>query len=283
MVREASVTEKFNGDLIVLFSAAKTMAWLTDLHWPRLDGTRAEQIASFSLCENSTLELDDDQDMLIFLSSCLCSCLDCACDILEPQSTLMYHDEESTSRFENVATVISSICLWLSELCIRSRVALHVSSATAESSVMKLRRAAVELRTSILSIAASTVKQCLLRLTNSTVHSESADVALLSVLGLTRAMVGLASTSVEDVSGEPATNVAESTQTTFDATQSPGDDLFGSMDDAAFMNIDLDVGGDQGRRGSLNQQSNETVDRDSKAFKGLWTILIDMIKSTKVR
>lgn len=133
-----------------------------------------------------------------------------------------------------------------------------------------------------MKLLASTAKKCLLRLSNSTVHSENADLALLSVLGLTRAAAGLASIEIEGTNTAPAADAAEDMQATSDATRSPDEDLFGSMDDALFMNIDLDVVGEQGSRDLSMRPSNESVDRHGKAFKELWIILIDMIKSTKV-
>lgn len=264
--------EKYNGDVVRLVSTAKTMAWIASLLWHAEKGTTTDHISP----EVVEIELDDDQSMLLFLSSCLSSCLVCVCDAIKPQDNLvvLHRNADVSAEFESAA--ISSICLWLSELCIRSREVLNTSMLQPETSVLKLKEAAQELRSKIFTILTPAVKACLLRLTNLTVYSENANLALLSVLSLTRAAVSLMARKVQSngsgISQAPS-NVASSTD----------EDLFGSMDDSLFMNIDLSTIGDQAPCDNPSRGQNETGDSDTHAFKDLWTILVDMIKSSKVR
>jgi len=282
VAREASSRDKYSGVLYRLFSTAKALAWLANLHWVPLHGVQAE-ISLVPLPQNLRTQLDEDKSMLAFLTSCLATCLDCACDLLESQPDhVVLRNAEATSHFESASTVISCICLWLSMLCGRGRVVLQEASAAAE--ILRLRRASEELRQKVFGMLAPPIKKCLVRLTNSAIHGESADLALQSVLGLIRTAVGLTSASVEEQGVEPPPTQMENASYTHHPEQHLGDDLFGSMDDALFMSIDLDVAGDQGRRGDFNDgRTTDTVDQDIQTFKDIWTILIDMIKLTKVR
>lgn len=262
--------ETYNGDVVRLFSTARTIAWFASLLWPGEKGTTTDQISP----EVAKIELDDDLNMLLFLTSCLSSCLVCMCDVMKPQDNLvLLRNADVSAEFENAA--ISSICLWLSELCIRCREILNENIPETESSVLRLQEAAQELRSKIFTILAPTVQKCLLRLTNLTVYSENANLALLSVLSLTRAIVSLVVTKV-------ITNGSDIPQAPSNATQSTDEDLFGSMDDSLFMNIDLGTKDDQRPQDNPSRGQNESGDRDTRAFKDLWTILVDMIKSSKV-
>lgn len=282
LARETTRRDTYGGDQFRLFSTAKTLAWLANLHWLPLDGMEAK-VSLGSLPENLIAEVDDDNTMLVFMASCLSACLDCSCDLFEPQTnSILLGGEEATSQFESVSAVVSCISLWLSQLCVRSRVALHASTATTETQSVRLRKAAEELRRGIFGVVVSPVKKCVLCLTNSTLHGENADLALLSVLGLLRAVVGLVSTNAEAAAATPAAVPAGDTSSAHNAEQPPDDDLFGSMDDALFMDIDLNVAVDRGREDSNNRSPNDTVDQDVQAFKEIWIMLIDMIKRTKV-
>jgi hypothetical protein len=139
---------------------------------------------------------------------------------------------------------------------------------------LRLKEAAQELRSKILTILTPAIKSCLLRLTNLTIYSENANLALLSVLSLTRAAVSLEATKV-------LSNDSDIPQAPLSATQSTDDDLFGSMDDSLFMNIDLNAIGYHAHKDNPSRGQNQG-DGDAREFKDLWTILVDMIKSSKV-
>jgi hypothetical protein len=271
---EASSGDAHTGDSFRLFCAAKTMAWLAKLHWLPVDGMVEKASLGF-LPESLNTKLDDDDDMLSFLASCLGACLDCACDLFEPQTNGLFHHygaDEATLHSENVAAVISCICSWLSQLCVQSQGLLHSSlDRASEAHVLRLHRAAKQLKRNIFSMLASTLKKLLLRLTNSSFHGENTGLALLSVLGLVRAVAGVAATTVEVPGEDPVVTDTSRAQHT---EQPADDDLFGSMDDDLFMNIDIDIAG---------KHANETADKDVVAFKEIWAILVDMIKLTKVR
>lgn len=265
LTNEVPSTETYTGDLFRLFSTAKTMSWLTNLHFLPLDNSQSDL----------STRVDDDKSMLSFLVSCLATCLDCACDLFEPEANLsISRADEAVSNFEAVSSVIACICLWLSNFCMHLRVLLHPSVVTADESWLRLRIAAKEVQPNLFVMLAMPLKKCLLRLTNSGFHSENADLALLSVLGLVRATVGVAVAHVEIQRNEETENVPSVRP----AEQSSEDDLFGGMDDDLFMNIDLDNGGIDGP-----QSVNHADDKEVAIFKDLWTILTDVIKLTKVR
>lgn len=271
---EASSGDAHTGDCFRLFYAAKTMAWLATLHLLSVDGMVDKASLGF-LPESLNTKLDEDEDMLSFLVSCLGACLDCACDLFEPQTNGLFQHygvDEVTLHSENVAAAISCICSWLSQLCVQSQGLLHSSlDRASEAPVLLLHKAAKQLKLKIFGMLASTLKKCLLRLTNSSFHGENTDLALLSVLSLVRAIAGVTATTVELPGEDP---VVTETSRAQHAEQPADDDLFGSMDDNLFMNIDINIAG---------KQASETADKDVEAFKEIWAILVDMIKLTKVR
>lgn len=276
VAREESSQIKYGGDVFRLFSTAKTIAWLANMHFSELDGVKVV-VALSSAPEDWKTKHDHDESMLVFLASCLAACLDCACDLFEVELGSIIQDEEATSHFENVSALISCICLWLSHLCLNSRAALHSSNAAAEMERTRLQNAAKEFQLNVFGMLVLPIKNVLLRLTNSTFHGENAELALLSVLGLTRTVVGLTNAKEDIVyrteNGTEDTNAARS------AEQTPTDDLFGSMDDALFMDIDI---GTVSGQGSNDGGAQEAVDQGKQAFRDFWTVLIDMIKLTKV-
>lgn len=272
-----SSSRTYSGNLFRLFCSARIMACLLNLHLLSV-GAFGEEIVTGSPPGSSTTELDDDKSMLVFLASSLVACLDCACDLIVPQTNIIVgRDQEAASHFENVSCVVSRICLWLNQLCVRSRVALREHTATAETPLLRLRSAAEELRANLFGMVASPMKKCLLLLTSSSFHGENADLALLSVLGLIRAVAGLTVTRVEGRSTDsPGTKYPSSSR---HVERPPEDDLFGSMDDDLFMNIDLDIAG---RGQADSNRPNNALDKDVEGFKGIWVVLVDMIKLTKV-
>jgi uncharacterized protein YuzB (UPF0349 family) len=96
---QATNCDTYGGEPFRLFSTAKTVAWLSNLHWLPLDDT----VSFGRLHQKLVSELDNDESMLVFLTSCLSTCLDCACDLFKPQTNRMiYRDEEATSHFESI-------------------------------------------------------------------------------------------------------------------------------------------------------------------------------------
>jgi hypothetical protein len=95
------------------------------------------------------------------------------------------------------------------------------------------------------------------------------------VLGLIQAVVGLVSVRLEDGRVEPVP-IGTATQPAVPREEQQEEDFFGSIDDALFLDIDLGTSQD-------SYQANLSVDPDIHAFREIWSLLIGMIKLTKVR
>jgi hypothetical protein len=199
------------------------------------------EVALWALPRRLVSVLDDDENMLVFLTSCLSACLDCACDLLQPERSRAIHsnDEDTSQQLEHVFTAISCISLWLSQVCVTARVTLQASSTKGSPPVSRLHEAAEKLRQSSFGVLSSPIMRSLLCLTNSPFHDENGDLALLAVLGLVRAVVGLVSTCAAEEMGESEVMERSTSSSSKRTGQPPENDLFGSMDDSLFLSIDL--------------------------------------------
>lgn len=259
----------YGGDLFRLFSTAKTLAWLTGLHC----GVTLGDTTTQPMPRTPILGLDDDRRMFVFLTSCFISCLDCACDQFEPRDTRLDHRcEEAIAQVESFWSLFSCVCFWLSQTCVRCRLFLKISPSGSDKRLLTLKGAAQELQTCVLGMLASPLKRCLVCLTNAMVHGENGDSALRSALSLILAAVGLV---VEDGRVEPIAAAMMAELPVTSSEEPPEEDFFGSIDDALFLSIDVDMSQDRSR-------ANQSVDPDVHAFGDIWNVLMDMIKLTKV-
>ena len=267
VAHNAASGNSYGGDMFRLFSTAKTLAWLTGLHF----GVTLGDTTTHSMPRTPTLGLDDDRRMFVFLTSCFISCLDCACDQFELRDSRLDHRcEEAIAQVESFSSLVSCICFWLSHICVRCHLFLKMSPSVSDKRLLTLKGAAQELQTCVLRMVASPLKRCLVCLTNAMVHGENGDFALRSMLSLILAVVGLA----EYGRVEPMATAAMAEPPVASAEEPQDEDFFGSIDDALFLSIDVDT--------SVRCRADQSVDPDVHAFRDVWNILIDMIKLTKV-
>ena len=260
LLNQSSNRAIFHGNMFRLFTTARTLAWLSRLHFGLSTDDLSQWRPPESLSQDLISGLDGDNGMLVFLTSCLVACLCSACDYL--QDTLQ--GENSFTRAEDFSTVISCLCGWLSWILIRSRVALTGSSAPPDSPQSILYVAALELRKTVLQIIASPLTRCLECIASLPVSCDSGDLALRSALSLVRSVAGLTSLSLD------AGGVATVTSTESRATDE--EDLFGSMDDSLFL--DIEIGG---------SAAEKPVDEETVAVMKIWDALIGIVKLSKVR
>lgn len=264
VLRNATNTIAYSGDLFRLFSTAKTLAWLTDHYW------------GDARTGNPSVAIDDDSSALIFLLSCMASCLECACSkFASLGSHSSFVCDNTIDEVKSFSVLVSFLCAWMSELCIRSRFALDISSSTSDTRSARLQAAALELRTCALAMLLSPIRQCIHCLTNVPIRGGNSDLALQSAFGLLRAVVGLGSATVENVQ-------VESTSASVSNTTEAEEDLFGAIDDSLFLDINVDTPCEQCPPASEDRQGETTSDPEILGFRDIWSLLLDIIIFAKV-